>query len=188
MGKFPQMPDIDDNNGIIKALTEGNEAVFDYVYRHYFHRLYGFCSQYVSLSEAEEIVQDTMMWLWENKDKLLTNLKLKSLLFTIVKNKALNKVSHHKVRHKVHQEIVEKYDDEFSSPDLYIYSELLFNYRNTLDKLPLNFRQAFEMSRNEALTHKEIADKLNISLQTVNYRIGRALKILRIELKDFILL
>src|SRR5690606_21076651 len=107
-----------------------------------------------------------------------------SLLFTIVKNKALNKVSHHKVRSKVHQEIINKYDNEFSSPDFYLHSELFVLYESALNTLPEEFRQAFEMNRNDNLTHREIAEKLKVSPQTVNYRIGKALKILRVELKD----
>ena len=81
---------INDNNAVISALREGCEEVFDNVYRHYFRGLCVFCSQYVTLSESEEIVQDTMMWLWENRKTLIPELTLKTLLFTIVKNKALH--------------------------------------------------------------------------------------------------
>lgn len=55
---------INDNNAVISALREGDEEVFDHIYRYYFRGLCAFCSQYVTLSESEEIVQDTMMWLW----------------------------------------------------------------------------------------------------------------------------
>lgn len=85
---------INDNNAVISALREGDEEVFDHIYRYYFRGLCAFCSQYVTLSESEEIVQDTMMWLWENRKTLIPELTLKTLLFTIVKNKALNKISH----------------------------------------------------------------------------------------------
>ena len=74
---------INDNNAVISALREGCEEVFDNVYRHYFRGLCVFCSQYVTLSESEEIVQDTMMWLWENRKTLIPELTLKTLLFTI---------------------------------------------------------------------------------------------------------
>ena len=188
MGQFSQGFDIEDNNGIIIALNQGNEDAFDYVYRYYFRSLYTFCTQYVLPAEAEEIVQDTMMWLWENRTALLINLKLKSLLFTIVKNRALNKISHHKVKSKVHQQIIDKFDDEFSSPDLYLYSELFVIYTNAVNKLPEEFRKAFEMNRNQELSHKEIAEMLNVSVQTVNYRICKALKILRVELHEYIAL
>lgn len=177
---------IEDNANVIKALHQGDEAAFDRVYSFYFRGLYAFCSQYVSLSEAEEIVQDTMMWLWENRLTLIPDLTLKTLLFTIVKNKALNRVSHYEVRRKVHQEIAQKYEAEFTSPEFYLENELFHLYEDALNKLPAELRQAFEMNRNQQLTHKEIAEKLNVSPQTVNYRIGQALKILRIELKDYL--
>ena len=60
----------------------------------------------------------------------------------------------------------------------------LFN--EALNKLPEEYRKAFEMNRFEKLTHKEIAEQLNVSPQTINYRIGQALKILRKELKDYL--
>ena len=97
---------------------------------------------------------------------VMEELTLKTLLFTIVKNKALNRISHFEIRRKVHQEITEKFEKEFDNPDFY--------------------REAYEMNRNHRMTHKEIAEKLNVSPQTVNYRIGQALKLLRIALKDYL--
>ncbi|MEG0455325.1 MAG: RNA polymerase sigma-70 factor [Bacteroides sp.] len=177
---------VEDNEAIITALNRGDETVFDDVYRYYFRGLCGFCSQYVAAAEAEEIVQDTMMWLWENRTKLVAHLTLKTLLFTIVKNKALNRISHLEIKRRVHQEIADKYESEFTSPDLYLNNELFQVYEHALSKLSFEFRQAYEMNRKENMTHKEIAQKLNVSHQTVNYRISKALKILRAELKDYL--
>lgn len=186
MRQINQFLNMDDNNAVIMALKAGSEAAFDTVYRHYFRGLCAFCSQYVTQSEAEEIVQDTMMWLWENRLNLIKDLTLKTLLFTIVKNKALNKLSHHEVRRKVHQEIIDKYTEEFSSPDFYLKNELLSLYEQALRKLPPEFREAYEMNRYHQMTHKEIAEKLKVSPQTINYRIGQTLKLLRIALKDYL--
>lgn len=179
--------DINNNKSVITALKAGEESVFDAVYRHYYRRLCAFCSQYVSeQEEIEEIVQDTMMWLWENRCSLLEELTLKTLLFTIVKNKALNRISHFEIRRKVHQEIVEKFEEEFESPDFYLENELFRLYEEALKQLPEDYRQAYEMNRNQHLTHKEIAERLNVSPQTINYRIGQTLKILRTALKDYL--
>lgn len=187
MSQAPVHLDIENNRLVIKALRAGEESVFDTVYRYYFRRLCAFCSQYVSeQDEVEEIVQETMMWLWENRSGLLPELTLKTLLFTIVKNKALNRLSHFEVKRKVHQEIVEKYETEFENPDFYLGNELFRLYEEALKQLPAEFREAYEMNRNQRLTHKEIADKLNVSPQTVNYRISQALKLLRIALKDYL--
>ena len=141
MQQPPIYLDINNNKSIITALKAGEEYVFDAVYRHYFSRLCAFCSQYVSeQEEIEEIVQDTMMWLWENRCSLLEELTLKTLLFTIVKNKALNRISHFEIKRKVHQEITEKYEKEFDNPDFYLENELFRLYENALKQLPKDYR------------------------------------------------
>ena len=127
-----------------------------------------------------------MMWLWENRCTLMEELTLKTLLFTIVKNKALNRLSHFEIKRKVHQEIVDKYDSELNNPDFYLSDELFRLYEEALKRLPKEYLEAYEMNRNQHLTHKEIAEKLNVSPQTINYRIGQALKLLRVALKDYL--
>ena len=160
MQQPPIYLDINNNKSIINALKAGEEYVFDAVYRYYFRRLCAFCSQYVSeQEEIEEIVQDTMMWLWENRCSLMEELTLKTLLFTIVKNKALNRISHFEIRRKVHQEITEKFEKEFDNPDFYLENELFRLYENALKQLPKDYREAYEMNRNHRMTHKEIAEK-----------------------------
>ena len=187
MKKTAQYIDINDNKQIVSALNEGHESVFDAVYRHYFKKLCAFCSQYIpDLEETEEIVQETMVWLWENRLTLKAELTLKSLLFTIVKNKALNRISHYEIKQKVHEEIHQKYESTFENPDFYDQDELFRMYRQTLEKMPKDIRETFLMNRDRSLTHKEIAATLNVSPQTVNYRIGQALKMLRQALKDYL--
>lgn len=187
MKKTAQYIDINDNKQIVSALNEGHESVFDAVYRHYFKKLCAFCTQYIpDLEETEEIVQETMVWLWENRLTLKAELTLKSLLFTIVKNKALNRISHYEIKQKVHEEIHQKYESTFENPDFYDQDELFRMYRQTLEKMPKDIRETFLMNRDRSLTHKEIAALLNVSPQTVNYRIGQALKMLRQALKDYL--
>lgn len=187
MKKTAQYIDINNNKQIVSALNEGHESVFDAVYRHYFKKLCAFCSQYIpDLEETEEIVQETMVWLWENRLTLKAELTLKSLLFTIVKNKALNRISHYEIKQKVHEEIHQKYESTFENPDFYDQDELFRMYRQTLEKMPKDIRETFLMNRDRSLTHKEIAATLNVSPQTVNYRIGQALKMLRQALKDYL--
>lgn len=181
--------DINDNDFIINELTSGNEEVFDMVYRYYFRRLCGFCAQYIKeQDEIEEIVQNTMLWLWENRESLLLDHSLKSLLFTIVKNKAINRISHFEIRRKVHQEIYEKYQEEFEKPDFYLNNEIFKLYDNAFDQLPDKYKEAFDLNRNNNMTHSEIAAKLGVSPQTINYRISQALKLLRIALKDYLII
>ncbi len=175
-----------DNNETIRMLRSGDEAAFDSVYKFYYKGLCAFASQYISFDESQEVVQDTMMWLWENREQLIPEMSLKSLLFMIVKNKSLNRISHVQVKNRIHQELMKKYENQFNNPDFYIENELMQLYSEVLKKLPEDLKEAFLMNRVEGLTHKEIADKLQVSPQTVNYRIGQALKFFRTELKDYL--
>ena len=82
----------------------------------------------------------------------MEELTLKTLLFTIVKNKALNRISHFEIRRKVHQEITEKFEKEFDNPDFYLENELFRLYENALKQLPKDYREAYEMNRNHRMT------------------------------------
>lgn len=177
---------LENNRETIQKLRSGEEAFFDSVYKFYYKGLCTFASQYVSFDESEEIVQDTMMWLWENRERLIPEMSLKSLLFMMVKNKALNRISHNQVKNRIHQELVDKHEKEFTNPDFYIENELMHLFSEAIIKLPEDFKTAFIMNRTQGFTHKEIAGKLCVSPQTINYRIGQALKFLRTELKDYL--
>jgi len=171
---------------ILIGLRAANERAFDAVYKHYYGALCAFASQYVPAAECEEIVQDVMMWLWENRQTISNELSLKSLLFTMVKNKCLNSISHQRVKQRVHEELYQKFITQFESPDFYFSGELTEKLNQTIKNLPEDYRKSFEMNRFDDLTYKEIAEKLHISEKTIAYRISQALKILRTELKDYL--
>ena len=101
-------------------LIAGDEQAFDTVYKQYYRGLCAFASQYVTVPESEEIVQDVMMWLWENRKSLVADMSLKSLLFTIVRNKCLNTISHIQVKQQVHERLYAKFQEQFENPDFYI--------------------------------------------------------------------
>ncbi|RNC64311.1 RNA polymerase sigma-70 factor [Proteiniphilum sp. X52] len=178
--------DLENNEKTIRLLKEDDGVYFEGVYKHYFAPLYSFATQYLMREQAEEVVQETMLWLWENRSTLICEMSLKSLLFTMVKNKCLNKINREQIKNRIHKAIKQKYEEQFESPDFYLQDELFQLFRDALDRLPDPFRQVFEMSRMDGLTHKEIAEQLDVSPQTVNYRLGKALETLRNELKDYL--
>lgn len=147
--------------------------------------LCAFASQYVTVPESEEIVQDVMMWLWENRKSLVADMSLKSLLFTIVRNKCLNTISHIQVKQQVHERLYAKFQEQFENPDFYI-GELMALASKAIRELPDEYRKAFEMNRFEEMTYNEIAERTGVSPKTIAYRISQALKILRTKLKDYI--
>ena len=163
MSQSPKYLDINNNKSVITALKAGEEKVFDVVYRHYFRRLCAFCSQYVGeQEEIEEIVQETMMWLWENRKSLVADMSLKSLLFTIVRNKCLNTISHIQVKQQVHERLYAKFQEQFENPDFYI-GELMALASKAIRELPDEYPKAFEMNPFEEMTDNEIAARTGLS-------------------------
>lgn len=159
--------DILDNRLVIRRLNAGDRQCFEACYRFYYKGLCSFASRWVSLPVAEDIVQDTMLYIWENRDRLMEELSLKGLLFMIVRNKSLDRISSQKVHSRVHQQLEKRFADQFDSPDFYLGTELARLYREALAQLPEQTRRIFEMSRFQGMTHQQIADALCISAHTV---------------------
>lgn len=178
---------LNDNRLVIRTLKSGDQKIFSLIYASYYKPLCLFCSFYVSPEEAEEIVQDLMMYVWEKRDLLVEDMSLKSFLFTSVKNRALNLVSRAHITRHVYEEYRSQQLKSLSALDTCYGTELLNAYMEALHELPKEQQEVYVMSRYKQLTHKEIADTLNVSVQTVNYRIGKALQFFRVKLKDYFL-
>lgn len=161
---------------------------FDKIYVAYFPRMYRFAREYVLLDEdAENIVQDVFLLLWEKKDVLDIQVSILSYLFSLVKNRCLD--------HLRHQVIAEDFKQEFSaklaaleqmSDSLGAEEELEEAVRIAVDKLPDRCKEIFIKSRVEGKKYREIADELELSVNTVENQMSIALKRLRYELKDFL--
>ena len=176
---------ITSNEETLNRLKAGDESVFDAVYKQYYKGLCAFASQYVAETETEEIVQEVMMWLWENRAMLVPQMSLKSLLFTIVKNKCLNNITHNQIKQRVYEKLYAKFENQFEDPDFYIEGELIALATKAIRELPEEYRKAFEMNRFGHLTYNEIAERTGVSPKTIAYRISQSLKILRTELKEY---
>ena len=177
--------DLHDNRTVVGLLRSGDEKCFDALFRRYYKPLCTYATRFVPPVRAEELVQDTLMWVWENRTSLIPEMPLKSLLFTIVKNKSLNSASRDTLKNRIIRQLAERYEETFDDPDFYLEGELVQRLTEALRKMPPEFRQTFRMHRLEGMTHKEIAARLNVSPQTVNYRIGQTVRLLREELSDY---
>ena len=178
--------DPNDEASVAERLKAGDTEAFNALYRHYFRALVVYASRIVSADKAEEAVQETMLWLWENRTSLVVRVSLKSLLFVSVRNRALSMAGRTMIRSRIYQTIALRCDEMLNDPDFYLNNELERLFEQALAKLPDEFRLAFMMNRSEGKSHKEIAAELHVSPQTVNYRICQALRILRKELRDYL--
>lgn len=176
----------------IPLLRKGDKKAYEAVYDEFFGMLYHLCLNYLHDEKvAEELVQDTFMKLWEIRETLNDQINIRNFLYTITKNNCLNYLRNQKISLK-HQENIKYLEMQFNYEAL----EKLGNYlqfeelRNKIDeaisKLPAEVTETFQLSRFEELSYREIADRQGISIKTVEARISKALRILRVELKDYL--
>lgn len=137
------------------------------------------------LDDAKNIVHEVFMSVWEKFENLSEGTSHKSYLYTAVKNKSLNFI-----RDKKKHVILEDVDDqEPMEENLSLETaELEKEIEIALQSLPEKCREVFELNRQDGLKYAEIAQKLNISIKTVEAQMSKALAIMREHLKDFMIL
>lgn len=168
---------------------------FSEIYDIYFPKLLRFTRTYlISEDESENIVQEIFIYLWEHRDIIETLQNLNAYLFTLAKNRcidyfrkemvrevrkgSLSEIENRELQLKLYS--LEAFDnDRLSDADI---EEIL---NNAINRLPERCREIFIMSRLQNLRYKEIAEKLNVSPNTVENQIVIALRKLKEDLKDY---
>ena len=172
---------------LLELLKRGNMSAFEKVFTRYYSTLCAYARLFIRSGDVcENIVQELMLWIWENHSELHINDSLSRYLFTATRNRCLKHISHEMVERRVLDEMHKKLHGQFESPDFYIVRELEERIRDAVARLPDSYRQAFELNRYERKTYDEIASMLGVSSKTVDYRIQQALKLLRASLKDYL--
>ena len=163
------------------------KADFEKLFNTYYSNLCAYANNFLKdVDASEEVVQEVLFKLWANRESIEITSSVKSYLFRAVRNASLNALKHINIREDYKQQNEYERQDELSSEDEMIVSELEQKIRLTIDLLPMERKKIFIMSRYEGLKYKEIADKLNISVSTVENQMVKALKFLRDELKDYL--
>lgn len=168
-----------------------DEESFEAVFKTYFKALHAYASAILEESEAaEEIVQSVFLKLWEKRETLEINSSLKAYLYRAVYHDSLNHINHQKVKRKhwdhAHYEMTQGKPEQVGEQIKGQENELYEAFQLAMDKLPEKCRMVFNLSRFEELKYQEIADRLDISIKTVEAHMGKALKTLRVELAEFL--
>lgn len=168
-------------------LKEGNRLAYEQIYTRYKNLLYIHARKKTGDDdEAQDVVQDVFMMLWNIRGQLVITSNLSSFLYTCVHRKILNLFVHKKIDGK-HMGLLKSALRQCSSTTDYAIREkqLTVIIKREIAALPPKMREVFELSRFHDLSHKEIATKLDISEETVKSQIKNALKILRVKLGLF---
>ncbi len=172
----------------MQALAEGNETAFEMLFRTYYQPLCQYAYSFLNdKDEAEEVVQSTFITVWEKRNDIRIETSMKSYLYRSVRNGCLNFIKHVKVRKQfVAAETAAGEPTYDGVSQKVISTELEGRILEAMKVLPEQCRLVFQLSRFEELKYHEIASQLNISVKTVENHMGKALKIMRQELKDYL--
>jgi len=176
------------NEQIASLLVVRNEAAFELVFKTHYKNLYVYAlTMLKDEDEAEETVQQVFFKLWERSEQLNIDGPVAAYLYRAVHNESLNFLKHQKVKESHRLHVAYSMKNKSEQPQEKILSKELENkFKDALNELPEQCRTVFQLSRFENLKYKEIAEKLQISVKTVENHMGKALKLLRIHLIDFL--
>ena len=167
--------------------TIETKADFEQLFKTHYSALCAYANHFLKdVDAAEEVVQEVMFKLWSNRSTIIISSSVKSYLFRAVRNGCLNVIKHLAIREEYHRGRGKEGDVADDAMDTLVVSELQQKIREAIDKLPLERRKVFIMSRYDGLTYQQIADKLSISVKTVENQMGKALKTLREELSEYL--
>jgi len=172
----------------IRGLKTGKKEIFDEIFRTYYGELVVYCLRFVADQDmAEDIVQDMFVKLWLRHDDLNIQSSLQAYLYRATKNHALNHLNQLKIQDKYKEYIGFLTLNGTESPlEKLQESDLELKIKHAVLSLPEKRREVFELSRHEGLKNKQIAERLNISVKTVENQMTKALEQLRNFLKDYL--
>ena len=169
-------------------LLEYDETSFEKLFKAHFKALHAYAITMLKDEDvAEEIVQSMFLRLWEKRERLTFQTSVKAYLYRCVDNDSLNYLKHLKVKasYEDHSVYVMKSQTNQNGKSIEL-KELEAQLRQALNELPEQCRTIFQLSRFEELKYREIAERLGLSIKTVEKQMGKALKLLRLRLIDFL--
>jgi len=174
---------------LISRVKDGDTSAFTVIFTGYYKDLVMFATRFThNINDAEEIIQDIFVRFWEEREYVNITVSLKSFLLKTVQNKCIDWLRHNKVA-GIHNDYIlaGSTQMQYDTDNYVLFSELQEQIDSSLARLPEEISEAFRMNRYKGLKYHEIAKVMGVSVRTVEVRIGKALNILRNNLKDYLL-
>ncbi len=168
------------DNTLVQQIQNGSKEAFEVLYRRYSFRINRFVVSYLkSEEEAEELVQDVFLKLWEKKQSLDSSQNIQSYIFKIAVNTIYDFIRRKNIKEAFLELAGNGLNVSESTWDEVVYNDMLKHMNILLEKMPEQRKKIFKMSREEGLTNDEIASKLNLSKRTVENQLYRATSYLK---------
>ncbi|HTN37617.1 MAG TPA: RNA polymerase sigma-70 factor [Arachidicoccus sp.] len=173
---------------IIYKIKSGDVSAFESAFKTYAKPLHAYGYTLLANNhQAEEMIQQLFLKIWEQRATLEIHTSLKAYLYRSIHNDCMNHIRHQKVKRDYQLSVVKEAASTHQEPVSRLeVKEIQQRLRSGMAKLPEACRTIFQLSRFEHLSYKEIASQLGISIKTVENQMGKALRILRVELKDYL--
>lgn len=169
---------------LVGRLRNGDDVALTELYNLYWQMLFVSCYNILKNKElCEDIIQDVFMNIWHNREKLEIKISLKGYLYACVRYQVFNQFR--KNKDKIHVEFFDNLDQRFqyATPETeMMHNELLQQISFIVETLPEKCQMVYKLSRDENLSHKAIAEHLNISTKTVENHISKALQVIRLSM------
>ena len=169
---------------LVRRLKENDKPAFELIFNKFSKKLYYFTLGYVhSQAESEEIIQNVFVSLWENRDMLNEAYQIENYLYKVTINHIYNYFKHQLVRRRyIENMILEETDEDQEAVQSILTNDLGELVNKIIGDLPLRQQVIFRLSRTEGFCHAEIAQRLGLSVRSVENHIYRALKTIREKL------
>lgn len=167
---------------VFALMKAGDEAALAFVYRKYWEPLYVSAYRILKDSQAcEDIIQEIFVKLWERRETVEIHISLRAYLFVSCRHEVFRQIKSLHVREDIFDDLRERLQQPSAYGNIE-HQELLQQINSIVECLPEKCKEVYKLSREENLSHKEIAERLNISTKTVENHITRALAQLRSNL------
>jgi RNA polymerase sigma-70 factor (family 1) len=177
-------------NLILKIAHEDDQSSFRKLFEYFYPRLFEYSKFFVKSDFfAEEVVSDSFVKVWRNKERLAHVENIQAYLYTIVKRESLNYIRNFKLNEKILISCDNKSQINISllTPETeYINNELLLVLDKAIRELPDKCRLVFQMVKEDGLKYKEVAEALEISEKSVEKHISNALHKIRLEINLYL--
>ena len=175
------------DKNLIRLWQKGHLMAFDIFYRRHVVQLVNFAAQKTDRDTAKELVQDVFLDFFQKRDLIKPEEAVKAYLYGMLKHKIYNHYRQNKVALKYQEYLYQHPVNAHQGTESQVaQKELRTALQQNIDKLPPKCREVFKLSREEHLPHKEIAFKLNISVNTVEQHMRKAINRLKISLHHFL--
>jgi RNA polymerase sigma-70 factor, ECF subfamily len=181
-----------EDTNLLRNIKQGDSHSFELLFRRLYPKLCAYAQKFLhDTNDSKEVVQELFFNIWRNRDRIDESQSLTSYLFISTKNRCLNILEARKNKSK-HAELlwylyVQESTENNNAFQQLVVNDVEKNLNIALEHLPKECKRIFELSRYEGLKYQEIAQRLNISIKTVETQMSRALTKLRLEMKEHLI-